>query len=667
MNRNLLLTIAVLLLAAVASQAATYTYVDLIHRLTDLSYLATLPAPGDTCAQWSSYDRASKYDAATGKYLNWGANGDGGGYIRQEGEQFVFAEMTGPGCLWRIWSAAPGKGHVKIYLDGATEPTVDLPFSGYFDRKTEPFTYPTLVHITAANGANNYVPIPYAKSCRIVADKDWGAYYHFDYETFPAGTVVPTFKMALSDEERAALQKADGQLAAPVHEFSSQAASLKDLTVPAGGKVTVASLKDAGAITGLWIETPTFASDDTWRQLALQIRWDGETHPSVWSPLGDFFGTGPGLNLYQSFPLGITDKGLYSRWYMPFAKGAQIEILNDGAAERKLKLYLMTETLAPAVAAKLARFHAKWHRDAFLPEAPDRAPDWTILKTTGRGRYVGVALNVWNPRGGWWGEGDEKFFVDGEKFPSTIGTGSEDYFGYAWSSPKLFQNAYHNQTRNDNLANNGHVSVNRWQITDNIPFQTSFEGCIEKYNDNKRPTQYDCVAYWYQAPGEKDPYQPVPVADRVDYYTQLKIRNEAGALEGEALKTLAGGYNAQEMGGFGAGKWSGDMQLWWTPGKPDVKLVLALPVEQDGRYKLTTVLTKAIDYGIVQLYLDDQKLGDPIDLYNDGVIPTPVIDLGTHDLTKGEHRLTVEMIGKNGAAKPGYMFGMDWIKLEPVP
>jgi D-arabinan exo alpha-(1,3)/(1,5)-arabinofuranosidase (non-reducing end) len=104
-------------------------------------------------------------------------------------------------------------------------------------------------------------------------------------------------------------------------------------------------------------------------------------------------------------------------------------------------------------------------------------------------------LQVRNPRGGWWGEGDEKFFVDGEKFPSTFGTGSEDYFGYAWSNPTLFQNAYHDQTHNDG-NNKGQVSVNRWHITDNVPFHQSFEGCIEKYFPNQRPTLYAATAYW---------------------------------------------------------------------------------------------------------------------------------------------------------------------------
>ena len=139
------------------------TYVDLVHRVTDLEYLATLPAPGDQCGQWSSYDRKSRYDSATNKYINWDANGDGNGIIRKEGDKEVMAEMEGPGCIWRIWSAMPQEGHVRIYLDGASEPTVDLPFKGYFNGNNAPFTRNALVH-TVARGWNNYTPIPYQKS-----------------------------------------------------------------------------------------------------------------------------------------------------------------------------------------------------------------------------------------------------------------------------------------------------------------------------------------------------------------------------------------------------------------------------------------------------------------------------------------------------------------------
>ncbi len=189
-----------LLPCAQAGSGERLTYIDLISRLTDLEQLAVLPTAGEKCVQWSSYDRKSKYDQASGKYIDWTANGDGDGIIRKEDGKLVFAEMEGPGVIWRTWSALAKEGHVKIYLDGAAEPAVDLPFIGYFNRKNEPFTHPALVH-EAARGQNCYVPIPYQKSCKIVAEKDWGAYYHFTYTTYPKGTILPTFKRQLSDAE----------------------------------------------------------------------------------------------------------------------------------------------------------------------------------------------------------------------------------------------------------------------------------------------------------------------------------------------------------------------------------------------------------------------------------------------------------------------------------
>ncbi len=188
--------------------AQTLTYSDLVRRLTDLEQLAVLPVPGERCAQWSSYDRRSRFDESSGRYVDWDANGDGDGYIRKEGNQFVLAEMTGPGCLWRIWSAAPKQGHVRIYLDGASDPAVDLPFLGYFDRKNEPFTRASLVH-TVAMGWNNYTPIPYRQSCKIVADEGWGAYFQFGYSSFPPGTDLPTFRRQLTSGQAAALDEAD--------------------------------------------------------------------------------------------------------------------------------------------------------------------------------------------------------------------------------------------------------------------------------------------------------------------------------------------------------------------------------------------------------------------------------------------------------------------------
>ena len=647
-----------------------FTYVDLVKRLTDLEQLAATPVPGEQCAQCSSYDRASRYDTATGKYVNWDANGDGDGIIRKEGDKLVLAEMEGPGCIFRTWSAAPKDGHVRIYLDGASEPAVDLPFVGYFDRKNAPFTRDALVH-TVGMGWNNYTPIPYQKSCKVVADPGWGQYFQFTYRTFPKGTQVPTFKRDLAPAELAALDQANAVLSQGGFGVGTQPSSeklwSKAVKAPAGKTTAVTRLKGPQAITGIRVklDQPSAPGDlEALREVALQIKWDGEATPSVWAPLGDFFGTAAGVNHYHSLPLGVGEDGWwYCNWYMPFAKEARVELINDGKTQRGVKFEVTYAPLSQPI-GKLGRFHAKWHRDAFLPREPERAIDWPLLKTEGAGRFVGVMLHVWNPRGGWWGEGDEKFFVDGEKFPSTFGTGSEDYFGYAWCCPALFQNAYHNQTHNDG-NNRGHVSVNRWQISDNVPFQTSFEGCIEKYYANNRPTLYAGMAYWYVTAGGNDPYRPAPVSERVGYWTAVQSVQVKGAIEGEKLKILAktgGNTQEQDMTGF-PGQWSNDAHLWWIGTKPGDKLDLALPVKETGKYQLGAQLTKAPDYAIVQLYLDGQKLGSPIDLYDKSVIPSGLLALGACDLTAGDHKLTVEILGANDKATKNYMFALDYVKL----
>jgi hypothetical protein len=669
MKRLLLLAVLAGLVAAPAA-AEDLSYVDLVGRLTDLEHLATLPPEGDTCAQWSSYDRRSRYE--DGKYLDWAANGDGNGCIRTEGDRIVMAEMEGPGCIWRIWSALAQAGHVKVYLDGAETPAIDLPFDGYFNRKHKPFHCESLVY-TAARGRNNYVPIPYQKSCRIVAEKGWGRYFQFVYETFPEGTTVPTFSMDLAADAVAALEKTDAYLKAdlgtdPAGPRDGEETRTKTVTVGAGESAVVADLKGPRAITAIRVDN-TFGGTEgpvvpALRELAVRITWDGASGPAVWTPLGDLFGTAPGVNLYKSLPLGMTEKEFYCLWYMPFAKSASVELANGGKEDRRVTLRITHAPLSRPVES-LGRFHAKWHRDAFLPEDPARrAIDWTLLTTRGRGRFCGVMLHVWNPRGGWWGEGDEKFFVDGENFPSTIGTGSEDYFGYAWCTAEIFHQAYHNQTIAS--GNKGHVSVNRWHLGDAIPFQKSFDGYIEKYYPNRKPTLYAAVAYWYQAPGGEDPYKPVPVAERTGYCVEPEIPHVKGALEGEKLKILsktAGNARPQDMAHFGPG-WSGESQLWWTQAKPGDRLVLELPVAETGKYKLVGNLTMAIDYGIHQLSLDDKKLGPPIDLFNDGVVPTGKVDLGTHELEKGAHKLTVEITGANPKAVKAYMFGLDYVKLE---
>ncbi|MGQ9573832.1 MAG: glycoside hydrolase family 172 protein [Thermoguttaceae bacterium] len=651
----------------VARAQEQFSYADLVRQLIDLERLALLPAEGETCRQWSSYDRASQYDETSGKYVRWDANGDGHGIIRREGRQQVFAEMEGPGCIFRIWSALPQEGRVKIFLDSSDKPVVDMPFADYFDGKHEPFNWPQLsyrLEDVGSRGQNLYFPIPYQKSCKIVAEDKWGAYYHFNYVTYPKGTRVPTFSPELVRENAAVIQEVNDYLAQrmgtdPAPRRVGTGVGQIETTLRAKAATPLIKLSGALAITELRVKMSFKGREDEMaalRRLVLRITWDDQPEPAVWCPLGDFFGTAPGVNLYKSLATGMTDDGFYSLWYMPFGRSALIEVANEDEVDRPIRLDYKTAQLARPM-EQLGYFHCKWHRDIF-PLSKDRWPDWVMLRTEGRGRFCGVMLHVWNPRGGWWGEGDEKFFVDGEKFPSTIGTGSEDYFGYAWGNPHLFQKPFHCQTMTQNNA--GHQSVLRWHVADNVPFQKSFEGCIEKYFPNERAL-YACTVCWYQAPGGVDPIQPTPVDQRHSYYVRAPIVAGGFKVVGEP----PGVVQTQQMQGWGEGKWGNNDQLWWTGGKPGDKLTVVFAVKKTGTYEVKAVLTKAIDYGIVQLWIDGEKAGGPIDLYHDGVIPTdPPVSLGTHELAEGEHKLTAEIVGANDKAIKAYMFGLDRLIFE---
>jgi len=418
-------------------------YKDIVQRLINVERLAELPLEGEKCKQWCSYDRKSRYDSETDTYIDWGANADSNGFIREEGDEQVIAEIDGPGVIWRVWSADPKEGPIKIYIDDKENAVLDIPFKDFFDNAKPPFNFPELVYIKA-KGYNNYVPITFQKSCKVILSGEWGGYYHVTYGEFPGGSSVPSFKGGFDREERKILQEINDSLKKkrenPFIIEKNEEIEEIEVKVGPGEIVNISEIDGSRAITSIQVkmDLPKDAAVERkiLRELAISIYWDNEKEPSVWSPLGDFFGTAPGVNIYRSLMMGMTDEVFYSRWFMPFSDKALLKLSNDGEEEQTVKFIITHKSLNEPI-EKYGRFHAKWHRDDLLIKDEDRWPDWPILKTKGRGRFCGVHLHIWNPvwvkfwegaKPGdyWWGEGDEKFFVDGEKFPYTFGTGTED-------------------------------------------------------------------------------------------------------------------------------------------------------------------------------------------------------------------------------------------------
>jgi len=477
--------------ASPRANADRLDYQYFLRQLTDLEALPKLQ-PGVTCKQFSSYDRRSHQPDG------WAANGDRGQYLRAEPDtgEAVMAEMDGPGCIFRIWSANP-QGLIRFYLDGDPQPTFEWDFNALFSGEIDPFL-PRFVYKRGdqQSASDCYLPIPYAKSCKVTADKAHGQYYHIGYKTYLPGTEVETFHLPLTQEERGALDEVRKALdecgqdpKRPSDPVQSRAADAntgdwEDTTLRPGQRVAIADLEGPGTIQSLRVKIEGLERY-AWHKTVISAYWDGETDPSIHTPLAAFFGTGWQANPYKSLPLGIDDSGWgYCYFAMPFRESARIALTNMGRQDVRFS-YQVTWTKEP-VPDEEAQFHARWRR-----EAPCETFDYPLIEAQGQGHFVGVVLNVDYPNPHWWGEGDEKVWVDGEEWPSTFGTGSEDYFGDAWGI-----RAVHEPFFACSWIQPPRVSCYRWHVPDDIPFQKSLRMTIENYPDF--PEDYASCAFWYQ-------------------------------------------------------------------------------------------------------------------------------------------------------------------------
>ena len=285
-----------------------------------------------------------------------------------------------------------------------------------------------------------------------------------------------------------------------------------------GETLTLLDENGPGLISHVWV---TIASDDPHHLKALVLRmyWDGEATPSVETPIGDFFGLGLGdYFLYQSLPLSVgADKALNSFFPMPYQKHARITVTNEGA--RKVDSFYFNidyRAYSKPLPADLLYFHAQYRQATPAqgwtnrwqsngdPLVNDKKNvngegNYVWMEGTGRGHFVGVTMSVLQNQDGWWGEGDDMFFVDGETTPSINGTGSEDYFLGAWDfgDHAFSYGLFGAPVKGQELAG-GRSSVYRFHLDSPIPFTKSLRATIEHGHANHRSDNYFSVAYWYQ-------------------------------------------------------------------------------------------------------------------------------------------------------------------------
>ncbi len=646
----------VLLFPSILSGAESpgITTAALLEDMTGLGGMAEFPTPAYTCRQFSSYDRASKSPDK-----DWFANNDCGQYLRVEDragrKEYVMMDTAGPGAIVRIWSANPA-GTLRIYLDDAERPAIEAPMSELLGGR-----YPGLPRPIAgeySKGWNLYFPIPYARHCKVTSDQG-NFYYHVNYRTYEAGTRIESFGVDQIKALSARIEKLAARLAAPGGEGAGIGGEAMpfELEVPAGGTVQQ-EFSGPKAFARSLVRLRAGNPETALRGIIVRTKFDGEV--CVESPLGDFFGSGPGVNPFAALPLGMGKDGeMYSQWFMPFKESALLELENHTRESATLTGELMLKDYDWS--ARSMHFHAKWRTEFDVPTRPMQ--DWNYLTAKGQGVFAGVSFTIDNPVKDWWGEGDEKIYVDGETFPSHFGTGTEDYYGYAWCWPAVFTHAYHSQPRCDGPGNYGRTSVNRFHILDRIPFTKDFKFDMELWHWNEKCKVNMAVpAYWYARPGATDSFKPIRAADAiVRPMAAYVVPHVAGAIEAETLKILRVTGTAEPQ------DWdlSGGRQLWWHAGmKPGDTLAVAFPAPKAGKYHVFGRFLRAPDYGIHQLTINDRKAGPPIDFYNPGVEAGKEVDLGVFDLKRGDNEFAATVVGANDKAVRAYMLGLDYLRLE---
>jgi D-arabinan exo alpha-(1,3)/(1,5)-arabinofuranosidase (non-reducing end) len=278
--------------------------------------------------------------------------------------------------------------------------------------------------------------------------------------------------------------------------------------VEAGRTFTLAEIEGPGAIQHIWM-TPT----GNWRFSILRFYWDGETTPSVEVPVGDFFASGAGRYAQiSSLAVAVNPGSAFNcYWPMPFRRSARVTLEN--LDREPMTVYYQVTYALNEVPADAGYFHAQFRRSNPLPYKQDHV---LLDGVRGQGHYVGTHI-VWGVNStGWWGEGEIKFFMDGDQeFPTIAGTGTEDYFGGSYNFENKLTKQYQEFTtpysglslvvRPDGVyQSQQRFSLYRWHVTDPIRFEHDLKVTIQalgwRSGGRYLPLQDDIssVAYWYQ-------------------------------------------------------------------------------------------------------------------------------------------------------------------------
>jgi hypothetical protein len=659
-------------LAASARGGQPVTLPSLVLEMVDRDGLARLPAVPFRCLQASSYDRAQTDPA---NLNTWFANQDYEQFIRTETndgrKEWVIMDQRGPGCITRFWIPLHGPKKdqlIRFYFDGSATPSLTMKINELLSGRgiaKPPFAFVASDEKTTEGvGGNLYLPIPYASGCKITLDQV-PFYYNINYRAYEPGTQVKTFTMADYEAATAAITQTAGVLKA-MGSVAGPAESRKEAVIEPGAEATIDLPAGAHAVRTLEVQIDPRAAPQVLRSAVLVASFDGQ--PTVWCPLGEFFGCGARLHPVEDWDRSVAADGkLTARWVMPYQASGRVAVKNCGKTSLTVKL---AATVGPwQWDDRSMHFHATWRHQ--YPVETKRAAgtmDWNYLETSGQGVYVGDTLTVFSQSSDWYGEGDERVYIDGEKMPSHMGTGTEDYYGYAWGMAHEFSSAFLSMPRRDSTGRGdwrGYTTTSRLRLLDGIPWRRSLKVDMEIWDWAATKLAYSAGAFWYARPGGDCNRRPMPEAaagEIVEMPPKFKI---AGAIECEQMKVVAKSPGLALETQSNILEWSGETQLFFRGNKVGDFVELLIPAKGTGPQKIVLYATKSRDYGVMRFSIHGQAAGKDFDAYSAESVLSGPIELGTFEPKDGHLLLRVKVVGANPSAlgTKAY-FGLDAVTLH---
>ncbi len=636
---------------------------SLLLEMTNRETLVEYPSPSYICKQFSSYDRTSVESGQKSWFANW----DRSMFIRKEANhsrnEYVLMEAKGPGAIVRMWMTFSGensgRGVLRIYLDDYSTPIIEgdaLDIISGGKLTGEPLSA-SVSNLTDYDrrGHNLYLPIPYAEKCKITYEsdhiKDMGAktggeavYYHINYRTYEDKALVKTFELDQLQKLNSLLRITQQQLTRK--DFSlSQKIKKKTLqgTISVGKNLDLTIIDDYSAIRKITLKMNAENDEQALRSTILHISFDGVR--TISAPVGDFFGTGYKIRKNHSWYTKVDDDGTMScYWVMPFKKECNILLENRGNQDVNIELAQII-THPYKWTANTMYFCAYWKQYSFLETGEmknnegDGFPfDINYVNLKGRGVYVGDCLTLFNTVYAWWGEGDEKIYVDGETFPSHFGTGTEDYYGYAWCRPEPFTgHPFIAQPDGSGNFDPGYTHNLRFRSLDAIPFRKSLKFDMEMWHWTKAVIHFAPITFWYINPQDA---RSIPSSDLSDAALTVAMKREDiispavidNKIEGEnmVLEGKTGG-NFRYSNNVHRG-WSNNMQILWSDLKPNDTLSLFFVSDTERKSDITVRFSKGVRYGSFKLSVNQSDIS--------------VIEASAEQDTIGEHTLKNVVINK---------------------